>query len=398
MSVEASAAPVDEIARALASEDYITNPYPIYARLRDNPGWLAPSGYRVFSSYEHVQGILKQPDIFGQERVPYPNFHTYDQPEHTRLRRLVSKTFTAHSVGQLRDGVDATVARLLDDVEGKTEFDLVQEFAVRLSASVITDIFQVSEEIGLRWHGWLMELARFRGRTHYFPTEGGDDPGALEAAKRANQEASEFMKNLIAERSEVRDTGIVSGLLAASEADDSLTEEEILYTLVLLVGAGLHTTAGQIGNTFRALLRHPAELEKVRQDPEKIPNAVEEALRFEGALQAEYRVVRQPTQLAGYDLAVEDHVIIINAAANHDPTVFSDPDHLDVDRDNARRHLTFGFGIHQCLGAELARTEIRSAMRQVLERYPHIELLGDGNQTRWDRWRSVSALPIRVSR
>lgn len=387
----------DGIAAALASDDYITDPYPIYARLRESPGWRAPSGYRVFSSYEDVQGILKQPNIFGQERVPYPNFHTYDPPEHTRLRRLVSRTFTAHSIGQLRDGIDATVARILDGLDGRTEFDLVNDFAVRVSASVITDIFQVSEEIGLRWHGWLMELARFRGRTNYFPPEESGDPGALEAAKHANEEATEFMKDLLAKRSEIRDTGIVSGLLAAREKDDSLSEEEILYTLVLLIGAGLHTTSGQIGNTFRALLRHPDQLEELRREPAKISNAVEEALRFEGALQAEYRVLRQQTELAGHTLEVGDHIIVVNAAANHDPAVFASPERFDVDRENARSHLSFGFGIHQCLGAELARTEIRSAIRQVLVRYPKMALLGSGDQTPWDRWRSVATLPVSVN-
>jgi cytochrome P450 len=387
-----------DLPAALASLDFTADPYPIYARLRQQSGWVAPSGYRVFSTYDDVLRILRQPDLFGQERVPYPNFHTTDPPGHTRLRRLVAKAFTAHSIALLRDRIGQIVGRLFDELAGRPEFDLVQDFCQRLSAAVIAEVLQVPESDAINWYGWMWDLARFRGITRYFPLESSDDPNALEVASRANEEAAAYMGHLIETHRSLRDGGIVSGLFSARENDDSLTETEILYALILLLGAGLHTTSGQLGNTFRAILSRPEVAAELRADPDLVPNAVEEALRLEGALQAEYRVARKDTEFAGVDLRAGDHLIVVNGAANHDPAMFSNPDEFDIYRENARRHLTFGFGIHHCLGAELARTELVTATRELLSRFPAIELTGRGEQTRWDRWRALSTLPARVVR
>ncbi len=128
-----------------------------------------------------------------------------------------------------------------------------------------------------------------------------------------------------------------------------------------------------------------------------MPNAVEEALRFDGALQAEYRVVRADTDVAGVQLTTGDHLIVVNGAANHDPAVFAEPERFDIHRENARRHLTFGFGIHHCLGAELARSQLVTATRELLLRFPGLALAGNGEQNGWDRWRGLTALPARVA-
>lgn len=383
-----------DLTEALSSADFARDPYPVYAELRAVPGWVAPSGYRVFSAYADVLQILRQPDIFGQERVPYPNFHTTDQPEHTRLRRLVAKAFTAQSIGLLNDRIAAIVGRLLDDLEGRSEFDLISDFAQRLSAAVIAEVLQVPEEDAIKWYGWIHDLARFRGVTRFFPLESGNDPGALDAAKKANEEAAAYMGKLIETHRSLRD----GGLFSAREKDDSLSEEEILYTLILLLGAGLHTTSGQLGNTLRAILSRPEVVADLRDDPSRVPNALEEALRFDGALQAEYRVVRSDVALQGFNLEAGDHLIVMNGAANHDPDFFENPSEFDIHRENARRHLTFGFGIHHCLGAELARTEIVTAVRELLRCFPSVALVGPGEQTASDRWRGLSTLPARVSR
>jgi cytochrome P450 len=389
--------PID-LADAVSDERFVRDPFATYARLRETPGWLAPSGYRVFSSYDDVQQILRQADVFGQERVPYPNFHTLDPPQHTRVRRLVAKAFTAHSIALLRDEIAAIVGRVIDDLEGRAQFDLVEDFALRQSAAVIAAVLQVPESDTAQWHRWLWDLARFRGVTRYHPIEASGDPGALDAARQANAAAAAYMKELITQRGRREPGGIVDGLFAAREADDSLSEEEVLYTLILLLGAGLHTTSGQLSNTFRAILSRPHVTEELRADPDLIPNAVEEALRYDGALQAEYRVVRIPTNLAGFDLDEGEHIIVVKGAVNHDPAVFTDPETFDVHRENARRHLTFGFGIHHCLGAELARTQLVTAMTELLRRFPTIELVNDGTQNGWDRWRGLTDLPVRVHR
>jgi cytochrome P450 len=387
-----------ELASLLLGSGFEADPYPAYARLRSHPGWIAPSGYRVFSSYADVHQILKQPEIFGQEHVPYPNFHTTDPPAHTRMRRLVAKAFTAHSVGLLRSQIDEIVGRMLDGVRDREEFDLVQDFGQRVSAAVIASVLHVPESDAIEWYPWMWDLARFRGVTRYFPFETLGDPGALDAAKAANEQSTGYMRHLIDTHRSLRDGGIVTGLFAARDDDDGLSVPEILGTLVLLLGAGLHTTSGQMGNTFRLILSRPDVAAQLRADPELIPNAVEEALRIEGALQAEYRVARADVSVSGVDLKAGDSMIVVNGAANHDPDVFADPEVFDVRRENARRHLTFGFGIHHCLGAELARAELTSATRQLLEQFPALELAGPGRQSKWDRWRSLSTLPVRIPR
>ncbi len=350
----------------------------------------------MFSTYADVLEILRRPDVFGQESVPYPNFHTTDRPEHTRVRRLVAKAFTAHSIGLLRDEIGAIVDRLVNDLHGRKEFDLVTDFSQLLSAAVIASVLKVLETDAIKWYEWMWDLARFRGKTRFFPLETSADPGALDAAKRANEESMAYMRHLIDTHGTLRDGGIVSGLFQAREDDETLSEAEILGTLVLLLGAGLHTTSGQLGNTFRAILSRPTVADELRADLDLVPNAVEEALRWDGALQAEYRVVREETTLDGVDLGVGEHIIVVNGAANHDPSVFVEPEHFDVHRENARRHLTFGFGIHHCLGAELARTELTAATKAVLARFPSLELAGAPLQSPWDRWRSVNSLPVRV--
>jgi cytochrome P450 len=387
-----------ELADLLTGGDFETDPYPAYAQLRNNTGWTAPSGYRVFATYADVQQILKQPEVFGQEHVPYPNFHTTDPPTHTRIRRLVAKAFTAHSVGLLRSQIDEIVGRMFDDLAERDEFDLVQDFAQRVSAAVIASVLSVPESDAVKWYPWMWDLARFRGITRYFPFETIGDPGALEAAKAANDQSTGYMRHLIETHRTLRDGGIVNTLFTAQEDDDTLSEPEILGTLVLLLGAGLHTTSGQMSNTFRLILSRPEVAAELRADPELVPNAVEEALRIEGALQAEYRVVRRDVTVSNLDLKTGDHLIVVNGAANHDPAVFTNPEVFEIRRENARRHLTFGFGIHHCLGAELARTELVSATRQLLTRYSSVELQSRGTQSRWDRWRSLSTLPVKVSR
>lgn len=383
-----------DLASLLTGPDFEADPYPAYARLREHPGWTAPSGYRVFSRYDDVLQILRQPAVFGQEHVPYPNFHTTDPPDHTRMRRLVAKAFTGHSVGLLRNEIAEIVSRMYDSVAGRPGFDLVQDFAQRVSAAVIAHVLEVPESDAVKWYPWMWDLARFRGVTRYFPFEATGDPGALDAAKQANEESTGYMRVLIQQH---RDGGIVKSLFEARENDETLAEPEILGTLVLLLGAGLHTTSGQMGNLFRLILSRPDVLAELRADPDLIPNAVEEALRFEGALQAEYRVTREDVTVSGVELSAGDHLIVVNGAANHDPEVFGNPGVFDIHRENARRHLTFGFGIHHCLGAELARTELNIATRELLRRFPSIQLVDQGEQSRWDRWRSLSTLPAKVA-
>jgi cytochrome P450 len=383
-----------KLAEALAGQAYREYPYDVYAQLREHPGWTAPSGYRVFSTYDDVLQILRQPAVFGQESVPYPNFHTVDPPEHTRLRRLVAKAFTVQSVNLLRDRIAEIVAGLVDDMQARGEADLISDFSLKLSATVTAELLRVPVSDAQMWNKWLWDIGRYRGVTSYFSIA-QTDPGAVAAAEAASGHAAAYMRELVGTHRHIAEGGIVKRLLEAREEDETLSEKEVLYTLVLLLGAGLHTTASQLGNFFRALLTTPDAYEAVRADPDLAGNAVEESLRVDGSLQAEYRVAREVFEVHGVTLEPNEHIIIVNGAANHDPSVFDDPDTFDIHRPNARKHLTFGFGVHHCLGAELARTQLIEAARQLIGKLPRLGLARPLEQGGFDRWRGCSSLPIR---
>jgi len=291
----------------------------------------------------------------------------------------------------LRNRITEIVTGIIDDLDGRTEADLLPDVALRMTAEVTAEILNVPASDATMWHGWMWELARYRGITSFFTM---DDIGALDAAKGAAAAMAAYMQDLTADKSQRRADGIVARLFDAREADDSLSEEEILYTLVLLLGAGLHTTSGQLGNTMRAILTRPDVHQKLLADPDLIQNTVEEVLRIDGTLQAEYRTMREDTVLAGVPLSLGEHIIVVNAAANHDPEMFPDPERFDPERENARKHLTFGFGIHHCLGAELARTELNEATRQLLARLPGLRLNGEIVQSPYHRWRGITSLPV----
>ena len=212
-------------------------------------------------------------------------------------------------------------------------------------------------------------------------------------AQQANREQAEYFVDVIGERQRRRGTDIVSRLIDAREEDDSLTEEEVLYALVLLLQGGLHTTVHQIGNTMRAFLEHPGQLAAVRDDPSLAPGAIEEGLRYDGALRTEIRVVRRPTCLEGVDLAEGENVVTVNAAANRDPSVFSAPDTFNVRRENAGAHLGFGFGVHFCIGAPLARAELLVAVRDLLS-LPDLHLAGTPERDEFFRVGGLATLPV----
>jgi cytochrome P450 len=186
----------------------------------------------------------------------------------------------------------------------------------------------------------------------------------------------------------------VSALLAAREGEDRLTEEEVLYSLVLVLGGSLHTTASQLGNIFRALFDHPDALAALEADPGLVNGAVEEGLRYDGALQAEYRVCREDARVGDVEVRKGTPLIVVTAAANRDPAQFPEPDKFDIRRPNSLQHLTFGMGIHRCLGAQLAQSELRIAVEALIRRLPGLRLAGVPVQHQYDRWRGLRALPV----
>lgn len=377
---------------ALVSDPHFTiDPYPAYRAFLDAPGWETPSGYRVFSRYKDVQDILRDPNSFGQEGIPYPNFHVLNPPEHTRLRKLVAKAFTQRAVNERHGQIVAFVDELVDGFIADGEIDFMTRFALELPGRVGASLLDVPQEDIPLWNDWLWAIGQFRGKTHYLHEGSAEDKKAATDAAAA---AADYFRHLIAERKSVRGIDMVSALLAAREGEDRLSEDEVLYSLVLILGGSLHTTASQLGNTFRALFAHPDQMAALEADPGLVNGAVEEGLRYDGSLQAEYRVARVDAEVNGVSIKQGQHIIVAIGAANHDPLQFPNPEKFDIRRENAGQHLTFGMGIHRCLGAQLAQSEMRVAVETLVRRLPKLRQAGSTVQHEYDRWRGLTTLPV----
>jgi len=388
---EATISPDALLAEMVGDPRFGLDPYPAYKAFLKFPGWVTPSGYQVFSRYDDVARIMRDHEAFGQEGIPYPNFHVLDPPAHTRLRRLVATAFTQRAANRQHDQIVGFIDELLDGVEAQGSMDLIKDFALPLPARVGASMLGVPFEDVWQWNEWLWSIGLFRGRTSYL-TEGShaDKKAATDAAAAA----ADYFRSLIAERRAVEGADIVSALLAAREGADQLSEDEVLYSLVLILGGSLHTTASQIGNIFRALFEHPEALSALVADPELVAGVVHEGMRYDGSLQAEYRVARKDAAVGDIEVRAGASIIVAVGAANRDPVQFADPDVFDIRRTNASQHLTFGTGIHRCLGAQLAQTEMLIAVRMLVQRLPGLRLAGAPLQHQYDRWRGLQSLPI----
>jgi pimeloyl-[acyl-carrier protein] synthase len=315
-----------------------------------------------------------------------------DPPDHTRLRGLVSKAFTPRAVESLRHQIDDVVERLLDQQQGKTSFDLMASYAYQVPVLVICELLGVPKSDRGRFTDWSAALAK-----------GLDiltvpDP---EAVRRGNQAAAgltEYFRQLIQVRRSQPGKDLLTALIAAEEAGDRLTEDELLATCVLLFFAGHETTVNLIGNGVLALLRNPTELDRVRRAPALMPGAIEELLRYDSPVQRTGRVVLEDLELNGRFFAQGQRVNMLIGAANRDPDQFPDPDRLDVSRPNASQHLSFAAGIHYCVGAPLARLEAQLAIAALLRRYAALRIVDE--QLVWRPTfvlRGLRALEIAVS-
>ncbi|MBW8484983.1 cytochrome P450 [Actinomadura parmotrematis] len=353
-----------------------------YARYREiaarGPLARTAAGLWVTASYDLCGRVLRDPGfghrpeggaVWRTAPVRRRSFLTLDPPDHTRLRRLVGKAFTARLVERLRPRIAALVDELLGGLRG--EVDLIAGLAYPLPVILISELLGVPPEDRDRFKGWSDILARGLDPDFLLP------PAELAARDAAREEFAAYFRGLAARRrAEPRDD-LLSALVAVPPGDDALTEEELLATCVLLLVAGHETTVNLIGNGTLALLRHPDQLAWLRAHPEAMPAAVEELLRYDPPVQLTLRTALADTELAGHEIAKGQLVLLLIGAANRDPAVFADPDRLDLARyldggasGPAARHLAFGLGIHFCLGAPLARLEGELALRGLLDRDP----------------------------
>lgn len=319
-----------------------------------------------------------------------PSLLSIEPPDHTRCRKLVSSVFTPRAVAALRDRVQDTADRLLDDLDGRTgAVDVVAEYCSQLPVAVISDILGVPEQdrqhilrfgelgapsldIGLSWAQYMQVHKGIVGFNEWLT-------GHMDHLRR--HPGDDLMSQLIQ---------------ASQDAEPSarLSERELQATAGLVLAAGFETTVNLLGNGIRMLLESPGHLETLQRQPELWPTAVEEILRLDSPVQMSARVARRDVEVAGTEIRRGELVIIHLAGANRDPKVFTDPHSMDLERDNAGRHLSFSAGRHFCLGAALARAEGEVGLRTFFERFPDARLAGAASRRDTRVLRGWATLPI----
>ena len=369
------------------------DPYPTYHRLRaEDPVHRTPMGFWILTRYDDVATVLRDArfgrkgfdelirDRFGENTFDQAMLFR-DPPDHTRLRALVNKAFTPRVIEEMRAKIQKTVDRLLDGVRDARAMDVIADLAYPLPVSVISEMLGVPAEDRDLFRGWSADIARSLDAI-VLPTE----PEVVERGNAARHALSSYFRALIAERRRRPQRDLLSDLIAAEEQGDKLSEEELMATILLLFVAGHETTVNLIGNGTLALLRNPNQLEALRRSPALIGGAIEELLRYDAPVQRTGRMPNTDVELGGKRIAKGDLVLSLIGAANRDPAHFAEPDRLDLARaDN--RHLAFGWGIHFCLGAPLARAEAQAAIGTIARRMPALALA-----TPTPEWREASAL------
>ncbi|MFC3231169.1 cytochrome P450 [Marinibaculum pumilum] len=315
-----------------------------------------------------------------------------DPPEHTRLRGLMNKAFTSRALKEMRPKVERIAGELVEGIAAKGRMETIADLAYPLPASVIGLM------LGVPWAD-IEHLKRWSDDLAKFVLYGMMGPAEYRRADAAIAEMTAYFTDLIAERRRNPGDDVVSGLVGAEERGDFLSVDELVATCVLLLFAGHETTTQLIGNGLLALLQNPAELERLRSlrhDPEAVAIAVEEMLRFDGPSLAQVRLAGEDIPLPdGQVMRAGDRVFQMLAAANRDPQQFADPDRFDVGRADAKAHLAFGYGIHFCIGAPLARMEGQILFPILLERLADLQLETEVPRfTRSLVVRGLTALPV----
>jgi cytochrome P450 len=363
------------------------HPYPIYRQLRERgPLQLPDSNLVVFSSFADCDEVLRHPSscsdrlkstttqqavAAGQEARPFgaPGFLFLDPPDHTRLRKLVSKAFSPKVVRALETDITALVDALLDAVATAGRFEVIADLAYPLPVAVICRLLGVpiEDEPKFSWASALLA----QGLDPFIAFTG--QPQGFEERMEAGLWLRGYLRDLLRQRRANPGEDLMSGLIAVEEAGDQLTEDEIVATCNLLLVAGHETTVNLIANAVLAMLRHPEHWAALGRDPSRAPAIVEETLRYDPPVQLVGRIAGEDMSIGGVDIPRGETMMLLLAAAHRDPAVTERPDEFDPTR-TAIRHLAFGLGPHFCLGAPLARLEANVALSAVTKRFPNARL------------------------
>jgi cytochrome P450 len=393
------------------------DPYPFYARLRaEDPVHHSMMGFTLLTRYDDVARTLRSNEFardIEQHAGPSPDplvqarrdrlrrrieqgetaktILNLDPPDHTRLRRLVSQVFTPTAIERLRQRIESLVGSILDVAAERGSMELIDELAFPVPFQVISDLLALPTERSDEIRDWSQALTA--------SLEPVATPETLAAADHAAGELAGYLAEVIEHRRGHLGSDVLSGLIQAEEAGDRMSTVELQSFVTLLYVAGHETTVNLIGNGMLALLRHPDQLRRWRDDPSLDGRAVDELLRFDGPVQ---QTVRLPMVDVAYEVGGDTVVVPAKqmvmtslGAANHDPTMFDEPHQLRLDRPNANRHLAFAAGVHYCLGASLAKLEAQVALTTLIRRFD-IELAGEPHWRDRLTIRGVDHLPLAV--
>jgi cytochrome P450 len=355
------------------------NPYPLYARLRETPVASLADGFFAVSRYADIAALLHDPrlskdqrktelPLTGAQRIEPRPFLFLDPPEHDRLRRLVMHQFTPARVNALHDRIVALVDGLLDAHRDQSRLDVVDDLAYPLPVTVICELLGVPREDESRFHAWADILA------HSIDPDPGQKTD--QAALFAGMALRDYMQELIAERRAHPRDDLLSGLAVGEDPAGRMDDANLVITMILLLIAGHETTVNLITNGTLTLLRHPPELEQLRDHPERATRVVEEVLRFEPPVQFIGRFALADIEVGGVTIPRGSGIRLMLAAGNRDPARFAGPDRFDPDRPD-NEHLGFSGGIHYCVGAPLARIEGQVALTALARRLVNPRLVED---------------------
>jgi pimeloyl-[acyl-carrier protein] synthase len=390
----------------LLDPEVLANPYPLYHQLRtkDPVHWDPFLHAWVVTRYEYVVQVLHD---FSAQRTPTPEQLSalnlsglnpiaavmvrqmlfLDPPAHTRLRALASAAFTTRRVEQLRCHIGEVMDGLLDAVIEKGRMDVIADFANPAPAIITAELFGVPVEDHAQLKEWSQDFAEMLGNFQH-------NPDRFHRILRSVESLCVYFREAMQHQRLHPRGGLVEAMMNAEVDGARLTEEEVIANLIVTMVGGQETTTNLIGNGVLTLLRHPADLERLRKDPSLIPSAVEELLRYESPSQHTARLAPDDVDLGGKRIRKRAAVIAVMAAANRDPARFEDPDRLDILR-NDNRHLAFGWAAHFCFGAALARLEGQIGFERILSRLHHLEL--DRVPLTWRQnlgLRGLTALPV----
>ena len=385
--------------------EFLDDPYPWYAALREHDPVHPLEGGGVFlSRYEDVLAVYRSPHASSDKKLefrpklgdtPLYEHHTTslvfsDPPLHTRVRRVIMGAVNQKAIARMEAGVVQYVDALLEEMAAKGRVDFIGDFATQIPIEVIGNMLGIPRDARGPLRGW--SVAILSG------LEPVVTPAIMDTGNRAVTDFIEFLKVLIdARRRHPGDyeTDVLTRLIQGEQDGERLTEKELYHQCIFMLNAGHETTTNLIGNGLWALLKHPAELARLRADPGLVPAAVEEMLRYDGPIQLNNRRLTAPVEVSDRTLREGTFVTIGIGAANRDPAQFPDPERFDVAR-KPNRHVAFGHGDHVCVGMNVARMEGRIALGRLLARFPRIELAGTPERDRRVRFRGFRKLPLRV--